>query len=77
MPAHLPFNKDLAVDWANGLINSKQVQGYALSARQQGAGNIGQFAKMGNYERNPQNTFRAMRTVLGLPAGAPEMDWYN
>ena len=75
--ADLPFNRDLAKDWAHGLINSKQVQRYALSAMQQGAGNVEQLAKMGNYGRNPQNLFRAMRTVLGLPAGAPEMDWYS
>ena len=75
--ADLPFNRDLVKDWATGHLTSKQVQRYALHAMQQGADGLDNFARMGNFGENPQNVFRAMRTVLGLPKGAPEMDWYE
>lgn len=73
---YFPFNRQMATDWAHGLLSSKQVQLYAPKAMQQGADNVERLAKMGNYGLNPQNLCRAMRTMLGLPAGAPEMDWY-
>ena len=75
--ADLPFNRDLVKDWATGHLTSKQVQRYALHAMQQGADGLDNFARMGNFGENPQNVFRAMRTVLGLPKGAPKMDWYE
>lgn len=64
-------------DWANGDLTSKQVQKYAMHALEQGAEGLTDFAKMGNWGNNPQNLFRAMRSVLGVPKGAPEMDWYE
>jgi hypothetical protein len=75
--SNLPFNRDLVKDWANGDLTSKQVQRYAMHALQQGANGLYDFAKMGNWGNNPQNLFRAMRSVLGVPKGAPEMDWYE
>ena len=48
-----------------------------MHALEQGAEGLTDFAKMGNWGNNPQNLFRAMRSVLGVPKGAPEMDWYE
>ena len=73
----LPFNNDLVNDWASGKLISKQVQRCARHALEQGASGLFDFAKMGNSGENPQNIFRAMRSMLGLPKGAPEMDWYE
>ena len=73
----LPFTQALIKDWANGAISSKKLQQYALSAMEQGAHGLHGMAKMGNYGQNPQNIFRAMRSLLGLPAGAPELSWYE
>ena len=73
----LPFNRALVRDWAKGSLSTKQVQQYAMDAMEQGANGLDRFARMGNNGRNPQDLFKAMRSTLGIPAGAPEMDWFE
>ena len=71
----LPFNTDLREDWAKGKITSEQVQRYALGALRQGAEGLDPFARAGASGQHPQNIFRALKHVFGMPRGAPDMDW--
>ena len=73
----LPLNHALVRDWAKGSLSTKQVQDYSMQAMLQGASGLDNFAKMGNHGQNPGDLFKAMRSTLGLPAGAPEMSWFE
>ena len=42
---------------------------------QQGAHSLEQLAAMGNFGNHKSNIFRAMRTILGIPKGACDIDW--
>ena len=70
-----PFTKDLIEDWAKGVLSAKKVQQYAFDAARQGATGLESMAAMGNYGSNPQNCQRSLQNFLGLPAGAPEIQF--
>ena len=73
----LPLNQALKVRWAKGKISSKDVQDISMGAMQQGASGCDRVANMGSAGRHAQNIFRSMRSALGMPRGAPEMDWFE
>lgn len=70
-----PFTKDLRHRWAKGELTSAAVQSLAYSARLQGAQNLDRLSAIGTSGANPQNLFRDLVRVLGMPAGAPPIDW--
>lgn len=70
-----PLLRSLKRDWALGKLTSNQVQEYALAASSQGAVGVEALGKAGNSGNNPQNIFRALKSILGLPKGAPSLYW--
>ena len=66
-----PFTKKLINKWAAGKISAGEVQDLAFDAERQGAAGLSTLSKMGNFGANPQNCYRALRTALGMPPGAP------
>ena len=74
-PGDMPLRESLKRDWAKGRIKTDQVQDYAWGAQQQGAVGMDSMGAMGNSGRNPQNLFRAMRHLLGMPKGSPPFKW--
>ena len=58
-----------------GITNTVQVQDYAGGATQQGASGVEAMGALGNSGRNPSSMFRALKSLLGMPAGAPEFFW--
>ena len=71
----LPLIQNLKADWARGIITSKQVHRYALSALHQGAAGLDRIASMGNRGENPQHLFQALVNYFGTPLGAPSIYW--
>ena len=43
----------------------------AMASEWQGAQGMSSMAAMGNHGSNPQNCFRALKALLGIPPGAP------
>ena len=70
-----PFTKKLIKKWAAGKISAGEVQDLAFDAERQGAAGLSTLSKMGNFGANPQNCYRALRTALGMPPGAPPFYW--
>ena len=51
------------------------VQEFALGTSQQGATGIERMSAICKFGKQPQNMYRALRSLLGLPAGAPPFTW--
>ena len=64
-------------DWAKGKMSSNDLQQHALAAMESGARGVNKIAAMGNWGENPKNMARALVSALGMPDGAPEIDWFN
>ena len=71
----LPLNMTLKKRWASGELSSPAVQEIALSAMEQGAFGIDHLAKLGKAGSQPGNVFRDLCSALGMPLGAPAMQW--
>ena len=69
------FANDLKYEWAKGTISSVKVQKFALSALKSGAEGVDSLAAAGNFGQNPQNIFRALVKVFGIPVGAAPIEW--
>ena len=74
-PQQGPLWKGLVRRWAAGKISAGELQKLAAEAMDQGASQMGDMAKLGNFGANPQNAYRALKTLLGLPSGAPGFQW--
>ena len=70
-----PLNQYLKEQWAAGHLNTKQVQEVALRATQQGAIGVERLGSMGSDGRYANNLFRAVKSILGMPKGAPDFFW--
>ena len=71
----LPLNMTLKKRWASGELSSPAMQEIALSAMEQGAFGIDHLAKLGKAGSQPGNVFRDLCSALGMPLGAPAMQW--
>ena len=74
-PDEKPLWKGLIRRWAEGKISAGEVQQYASEAIGQGAQGMQPMAAIGNFGSNPQNCHRALKNLLGLPSGAPDLHW--
>ncbi len=72
-----PLTRSLMRDWAKGLLSSGKLQEYAAGALAQGATGFDRLARVGTYGKHPQNAYRDLVSLLGLPKGAPELTWLN
>ena len=72
-----PLWRRLVKKWAQGELSSAEVQKMAMASEGQGAFGMNDLAKIGNYGANPQNCFRAMKNLLGLPDGAPSFTFFE
>jgi hypothetical protein len=70
-----PLNAYLKTQWAGGHLNTRQVQEIAYRATQQGASGAERLGAMGCEGAHSQNLFRAFKTLLGTPRGAPDFYW--
>jgi hypothetical protein len=70
-----PLNEYLKEQWAKGSLNTGQVQQIALKATQQGAVGAERMGNIGTQGLYSNNLFRALKTILGMPAGAPDFHW--
>ena len=60
-----------------GKMSSAEIQEMAEAAQGQGAKGMERLASMGASGEHPQNCFRAMKRMLGIPSGAPNMTFMN
>ena len=72
-----PLFDVLKRDWALGVIHSGQVQEYALNAARQGAVGMDVVGDIGSAGARPQNMFRALKSLMGIPVGAPSLAWFE
>jgi hypothetical protein len=61
--------------WSKGQLKSGAVQRLAMKAHMQGTPDIEGLGAIGNFGENPQNLFRAMRTLLGWPTETAPISW--
>ena len=66
----LPLLDSLKKHWSMGQISSARVLEYARGATAQGARGMDRMASIGSH-----NAFRALKSVFGIPKGAPELAW--
>ena len=72
-----PLFKKLVKKWAMGKMSSAEIQQMAEAAQGQGAKGMERLASMGASGEHPQNCFRAMKRMLGIPSGAPSMTFID
>ena len=70
-----PLLEKLKRKWAEGNMSAIEVQDMALAAEGQGATGMRGMSSMGSSGSHPQNCFRALKNLLGMPAGAPSVTW--
>ena len=70
-----PLFKRLKTRWAQGKLPADELQRTAFDAVGQGARGMEGMAALGNEGKNPQNCFRALKRLLGLPDGIPSFSW--
>ena len=70
-----PLFKRLVQRWAEGKISSVEVQRIAMDAEASGTRGMTDMASIGTGGKHPQNCFRALHSLLGLPSGAPTFYW--
>ena len=74
-PLPMTFEHDMKKDWSKGKLSSQQVQHYAKSSMGQGAQGLEAMSSAGSSGRHPGNVFRSLKTLWGMPEGAPAMKW--
>ena len=70
-----PLWQGLVRRWALGKISAGDLQRQAAEAVGQGASGMDEMASIANFGENPQNCYRALKQLLGLPKGAPPFEW--
>ena len=70
-----PLVDKLIKKWAAGKISAKDVQDTAFAAVGQGAEGMDGLSALGKSGQQPQNCYRALKNLLGLPSGAPTFSW--
>jgi hypothetical protein len=76
-PPKGPLHLNLIRRWSKGKLSAKDVRDISMDALRAGTPGMEQFAEMGASGAHTQNCFRAMQHILGYPAGAPTMDWFQ
>ena len=72
-----PLWEYLIKKWARGKLTATEMQQEAAAAQRQGAIGMDRLAAIGKHGQHPQNAFRMLKSVLGLPKGAPEFRWFE
>ena len=71
----VPFTERVIQKWASGKMSASEVQAAAMDAMAQGARDLDKLSSMGSAGDHPQNCLRALKNLLGLPKGAPDVTW--
>ena len=66
-----PLLKRLVKRWAEGKRSSVELQGMAMDAEASGTRGMSSTASIGAGGKHTQNCFRALKSLLGMPSGAP------
>ena len=68
-----PLFKRLVKKWASGKCSAAEMQRDAMAAQGQGAIGMARMAAIGSSGDHPQNAYRSLKAMLGIPKGAPSI----